>query len=100
MNIDVSCIVDGFYGDCSRMVMIGEVSEIKRKVCEASLEALNAAISILEPNLPLYEIGEVIENCAAKYGFSVVDQFVGHGVGVKFHENPLWHTIETLVKSL
>lgn len=88
MNIDVSCIVDGFYGDCSRMVMIGEVPEIKKKVCEASLEALNAAISILEPNLPLYEIGEVIENCAAKYGFSVVDQFVGHGVGIQFHENP------------
>lgn len=88
MNIDVSCIVDGYFGDCSRMVMIGEISEEKRLVCQASLECLNAAIAILKPGLPLYEIGEVIEQCAAKYGFSVVDQFVGHGVGLKFHENP------------
>ncbi|EPJ25717.1 methionine aminopeptidase, type I [Chlamydia psittaci 09DC78] len=88
MNIDVSCIVDGYYGDCSEMVMIGEVSEIKKRVCQASLDCLNAAIAQLKPNLPLYEIGEAIEACADSYGFSVVDQFVGHGVGIKFHENP------------
>ncbi|AQT77112.1 methionyl aminopeptidase [Chlamydia gallinacea] len=88
MNIDVSCIVDGYYGDCSKMVMIGEVSEVKRRVCQASLECLDAAIAILKPNLPLYKIGEVIEDCADRYGFSVVDQFVGHGIGIEFHENP------------
>ncbi|QXE26891.1 methionyl aminopeptidase [Chlamydia buteonis] len=88
MNIDVSCIVDGYYGDCSNMVMIGEVSEIKKRVCQASLDCLNAAIARLKPNVPLYEIGEAIEACADSYGFSVVDQFVGHGVGIKFHENP------------
>ncbi|SFV98066.1 methionine aminopeptidase [Chlamydia abortus] len=88
MNIDVSCIVDGYYGDCSNMVMIGEVSEIKKRVCQASLDCLNAAIARLKPYVPLYEIGEAIEACADSYGFSVVDQFVGHGVGIKFHENP------------
>ncbi|EQM62327.1 methionine aminopeptidase, type I [Chlamydia ibidis 10-1398/6] len=88
MNIDVSCIVDGYYGDCSRMVMIGNVSEIKQKICQASRDCLNAAIAILKPDLPVYMIGEVIEDCASQYGFSVVDQFVGHGVGVEFHENP------------
>ncbi|MEF9497400.1 methionyl aminopeptidase [Chlamydia sp. 04-14] len=88
MNIDVSCIVDGYYGDCSRMVMIGDVSDIKKRICQASLDCLNAAIAVLKPNLPLYEIGEAIEACADTYGFSVVDQFVGHGVGIKFHENP------------
>ncbi|ANH78799.1 methionyl aminopeptidase [Candidatus Chlamydia sanziniae] len=88
MNIDVSCIVDGYYGDCSRMVMIGEVSEIKKQVCQAALECLNASITILKPNLLLHEIGEAIETCADRYGFSVVEQFVGHGVGLQFHENP------------
>ncbi len=88
MNIDVSCIVDGYYGDCSRMVLIGNVPEIKKQVCQASLECLHESIAILKPGIPLYAIGDVIEECAAKYGFSVVDQFVGHGVGIKFHENP------------
>ncbi|WP_100934133.1 methionyl aminopeptidase [Candidatus Chlamydia corallus] len=88
MNIDVSCIVDGYYGDCSRMVMIGEVPEIKKKVCQASLECLNDAIAILKPGIALCEIGEAIEARSDLYGFSVVDQFVGHGVGIEFHENP------------
>lgn len=88
MNIDVSCIVDGYYGDCSNMVMIGDVSETKRRICQAALDCLYASISILKPNLPLCAIGEAIESCAEEYGFSVVDQFVGHGVGLQFHENP------------
>lgn len=88
LNIDVSCIVDGFYGDCSRMVIIGETSPLKQQVCQASLECLQAAIAILKPGLPLYKIGDAIEECASQYGFSVVNQFVGHGVGIAFHEDP------------
>lgn len=88
LNIDVSCIVDGFYGDCSRMVIIEETTPLKQQVCQASLESLNAAIAILKPGLPLYKLGDVIEDCANRYGFSVVDQFVGHGVGLSFHEDP------------
>ncbi|MEG0037298.1 MAG: methionyl aminopeptidase [Victivallaceae bacterium] len=88
LNIDVSCIVDGYYGDCSKMVLIDTVSQEKQDVCSASLEALEEAIKILKPGLPLYEIGNIIENVAARYGFTVVDQFVGHGVGIRFHEGP------------
>ncbi|WP_213318928.1 methionyl aminopeptidase [Chlamydiifrater volucris] len=88
LNIDVSCIVDGFYGDCSRMVLIEPVSEEKQLVCKASLEGLEKAINILRPDLPIYAIGDTIEDVAAEYGFSVVDQFVGHGVGIQFHEEP------------
>lgn len=89
LNIDVSCIVNGFYGDCSKMVIVGgKTTSLKQTLCQASLECLHAAISILKPNLPLYKIGDVIEQCAGQYGFSVVDQFVGHGVGLAFHEDP------------
>lgn len=88
VNIDVSCILDEYYGDCSRMVMIGKVSEEKKRVVEVSYECLMRSIAILKPGVPLYEIGNVIETFATEHGCSVVDQFVGHGVGVRFHEPP------------
>ncbi len=88
LNIDVSCILDGYYGDCSRMVMITPVSLERRLVCEVSYECLQRAMQILKPGLLIYEIGEAIENYATAQGCSVVNQFVGHGVGVHFHEAP------------
>lgn len=88
LNIDVSCLLNGYYGDTSRMVMIGEVSAERRRVVEVSQECLYQAIEILKPGLPLYKIGDAIENYAATRGCSVVNQFVGHGVGVDFHEPP------------
>jgi methionyl aminopeptidase len=86
LNIDVSCILDGYYGDCSKMVAIGKVSDERKKVMEVSLECLNRAIEILKPGVMLYEIGEMISDVAEGAGCSVVDQFVGHGVGLEFHE--------------
>lgn len=88
VNVDVTCILDGFYGDCSRMVTIGEVSEERQRVVDVAYECLMRSIAILKPGLQLFEIGEVIEDYATKHDCSVVNQFVGHGVGVKFHENP------------
>lgn len=88
MNIDVSCILDGYYGDCSRMVAIGSISEEKQLVMDVSKECLNRAIAILKPGVMLYEIGDAISDYAEGNGCSVVDQFVGHGVGLEFHEAP------------
>lgn len=88
MNIDVSCILDGYYGDCSNMVMIGEVSEEKKNLVNVAKQCLMEAASILKPNIPIYAIGDVIENIARKANYSVVNQFVGHGVGLAFHESP------------
>lgn len=88
LNIDVSAIVEGYYGDCSRMVQIGTPSPERALVCEVSYTCLSRALAILRPGLLLYEIGEVIEAYAAERGCSVVNQFVGHGVGVQFHEPP------------
>lgn len=88
MNIDVTSILNGFYGDCSAMVCIGEVSEEKRRVVDVSYECLMRSIKILKPNVMLSEIGRVIEDYATSEGCSVVNQFVGHGVGVNFHEDP------------
>ncbi len=88
LNIDVTSILDGYYGDCSRMVMIGEVSPERRLVTEVSRECLNRSISILKPGVMISEIGEAIESYAHSKKCSVVQMFVGHGVGVEFHEGP------------
>ena len=88
MNIDVSVILNGYFGDCSRMVMIGDVSQDKYLVCNVAYECLQRAIKILKPEVMLHEIGDVIENYVSAQGCSVVNQFVGHGVGVAFHEPP------------
>lgn len=88
LNIDVSCILNGYFGDTSRMVMIGEVSEEKRRVVETSKECLRKAIEVCKPGAFIWQIGEAIEDCAAKTKCSVVNQFVGHGIGTTFHEPP------------
>ncbi len=88
LNIDVTCILNGYYGDCSKMVTIGKVCEEKQRVCDVSLECLKRSTAILKPGIFVYEIGEVIEDYASEHGCSVVNQFVAHGVGVGFHEAP------------
>jgi methionyl aminopeptidase len=88
LNIDVTCILDGFYGDCSRMVTIGEVSEEKQLVTDVSYDCLMKSIEILKPGVFVHEIGKAITDYAESKNCSVVHQFVGHGVGVDFHEAP------------
>lgn len=88
LNIDVTCILNGFYGDCSNMVTIGNISPDKKRVTDVSLQCLYLAIAELKPGLALNQIGEIIETHADSKGCSVVNQFVGHGTGIYFHENP------------
>ena len=88
LNIDISCELDGYFGDCSAMVMIGEVDEEKKRVTVVSKECLEKSIAICKPGLPISEIGDVITAHATSRGCSVVHQFVGHGCGLAFHEDP------------
>lgn len=88
VNIDVTTILNGYYGDCSRMVAIEPISEEKRRVVDVSYECLKRSIAILKPGVLLQEIGNVIEDYARKHRCSVVNQFVAHGVGVHIHEPP------------
>lgn len=88
LNIDTTAILDGYYGDCSAMVSIGPISEEKQKVIDVSYECLMRSIKILKPGLLVSEIGKTIEDYATSEGCSVVNQFVAHGVGVEFHEDP------------
>lgn len=88
LNIDVSAHLNGYYGDCSKMVMIGNVSAEKYMVCNVAYECLHRAIKILKPGIYINEIGDMIEDFARSQGCSVVNQFVAHGVGLEFHEPP------------
>ncbi len=91
LNIDVTSILDGYYGDASRMVTVGEVSPVARKLINVTEECLYMAIDEVKPYRDMGIIGTVIELHAKKNGFSVVRDYGGHGVGVKFHEEPHVH---------
>jgi len=88
VNVDIACILNGYYGDCSRMVSIGQVSPERQKVTDVSYECLMRSIAILKPGVMVSDIGKTIEAYAVAHGCSVVNQFVGHGVGIEYHEGP------------
>ena len=88
LNIDVTCILEGYYGDNSRMVVIGKTTEERQLVVDVAYECLMRSIAILKPGIPIYKIGETIEAYAHSKNCSVVYQFVAHGVGIEFHEGP------------
>lgn len=88
VNIDVTCILEGYYGDCSRMVTIGKVNPERQLVVDVAYECLMRSIAIVKPGIPISHIGDVIEEYATSKGCSVVNQFVGHGIGIEFHEGP------------
>jgi len=88
LNIDVTTILDGYYGDSSRMFLIGEVSPEARKLVRVTRECLELGIAQVKPGNRLGDVGHAIQQHAVGHGYSVVRAFVGHGTGIHFHEAP------------
>jgi methionine aminopeptidase, type I len=88
INVDVSTIYNGYFSDASRMFMIGNVSEAKQRLVQVTKECLEKGIEVARPWGFLGDIGAVIQAHAEKNGYTVVREFCGHGVGLKFHEIP------------
>jgi methionyl aminopeptidase len=88
INVDVTCIVDGYFGDASRMFIIGEVPDATRKLVEETRKCLELGIAQVRPGGKTGDIGHAIQTHAESLGYSVVRDFCGHGVGVEFHEAP------------
>ncbi len=88
VNVDVTVILDGFHGDTSRTLYIGEPSDTARRLTETAKECMDLAIARCRDGALFWEIGDVIQSLAESRGFSVVDQFTGHGIGRGFHEPP------------
>lgn len=88
VNVDLTTIVDGWHGDQSETFLIGDVDDTARAVTQCALDCLYAAIDALAPNCSVSVIGEAVVALAEKHGFSVVREYVGHGLGRRFHQEP------------
>jgi methionyl aminopeptidase len=88
INVDVTTILDGYYADASRMYMIGEVPENAAKLVQVAKECMDIGIAAVKPYGGLHAVGNAVEAHAKKNGYSVVRALGGHGVGIKFHEDP------------
>lgn len=88
INVDVTHIYEGFHGDTSATFYIGEPSEEAKRVTEVSRRCLELGIAEVKPGARLGNIGAAIEEFASQFGFGIVRDFVGHGIGRKFHEEP------------
>ena len=88
VNVDITTIVDGWHGDQSETFLIGEVSEERREVTQCAFDCLFQAIEALTPGCRVSTIGETVVPLAEGQGFSVVREYVGHGLGRQFHLDP------------
>lgn len=88
INVDFTTILDGYYADASRMFIIGETTPEKKQLVEVTKECLEIGMEAAKPWEFVGEIGKAIEKHAKKYHYGVVRDLCGHGVGLKFHEEP------------
>ena len=88
VNVDVSTILDGYYADASRMFMVGKVNKEAKDLVGITKECLNRGIRAAQAWSCVGDIGAAIAPYARKHGYSVVEEFGGHGVGNEFHEDP------------
>ena len=88
LNVDVTAIVENYYGDTGRMFCVGKTSIKANNLIIATYEAMMKAINILKPGIKLGDIGHEIQSYVEDKGFSVVKDFCGHGISNVFHEHP------------
>ena len=88
INIDITVIKDGYFGDTSKMFLVGNTPEWANRLCQVTQECLYKGIEIVRPGTRLGDIGEVIQKHAESHGYSVVREYCGHGIGTVFHEEP------------
>ncbi|WP_434779825.1 type I methionyl aminopeptidase [Neisseria sp. Ec49-e6-T10] len=88
LNIDVTVIKDCYHGDSSRMFLIGKTTPQAQRLCKITHECMMRGIEQIKPGATLGDIGYAIEQLAQNSGYSVVQEFCGHGIGEGFHEEP------------
>ena len=88
LNVDVTAFKEGWHGDTSRMFKIGEVSIKAEKLVKTTYDSMMKAISIIKDGIHLGDIGYTIQSHVEAQGFSVVQDFCGHGIGETFHKEP------------
>lgn len=88
VNVDVTCILDGFYGDTSRTFFVGEVSDLAKDITDAAEKAMWKGIEEVRPTATTGDIGFAINKLVTKRGYHVVREIGGHGIGKVFHDDP------------
>ena len=94
VNVDVTAFKDGWHGDTSRMFKIGEVSIKAEKLINTTYESMMKAINIVKDGIHLGDIGSTIQSHVEAQGFSVVQDFCGHGIGKHFTKNQIFYIME------
>ena len=85
VNLDITAYLDGVHGDHNRTFLVGDVDEQSRLLVERTHEAMMRGIRAVKPGRPINVIGRSIESYAKRFGYGVVREFIGHGVGKAFH---------------
>ncbi len=88
VGLDLGCIVEGFYGDAARTVAVGKASPEAARLLKVTEESLRAGIAQCWPGKRVGDIGHAVQQHAEASGYSVVREFVGHGIGTNLHEEP------------
>jgi methionyl aminopeptidase len=88
VSVDFGAVVDGFYGDSAITVPVGEIDEDAARLLRVTEESLNAGIAAVKPGNTLGDVGAAVQGVVEREGFSVVRDFVGHGIGSQMHEDP------------
>ena len=85
VNVDITAFIEGVHGDTSCNFLVGDVDERSVELVRQTRAAMHAGIDVVRPNARVYEIGRAIEQSVAPFGFGVVRDFIGHGIGEQFH---------------
>lgn len=88
VSVDVGAYIDGFHGDSAKTFAVGEISDEAKALMKSTEESLYLAIDMAKPGVRLGDIGHAIQKHNEDNGYSIVKQFVGHGVGKNLHEDP------------
>ena len=88
INVDVSTILDGYFSDSSRMFLIGDVSEEKKRLVQVTKECVEEGLKAVKPWGFLGDMGQAVHDHAYENGYTIVREIGGHGVGKEFHEEP------------
>lgn len=88
VGVDCGVLYKGYYGDAARTYAVGEISSQAKQLMDVTRESLDLAIREIEPGKRLSDIGHAVQSHVEKFGFSVVREFVGHGIGAALHEDP------------
>lgn len=88
INVDITVIHEGYYGDSSKMFCIGDVAAHAQRLVDVTQRCLYKGIAVVKPKATIGDIGHAIQSYAVEKGYSVVREYCGHGIGRRMHEEP------------